>query len=313
MYSSSPRGREFVYAFALSAVFTVALFYLTFEVPIILDKILHEYFPEVFYDLEAIERVLNVLRPFGYAALVVTIALIFLGFMIKKSALAFLGSLTLYIPTFSYFAYAMFFLTGLGVLRALWLPMLEVSPSILKLGCVVYLPFSAVPHASLMGMVIALIGLFVFMLGATTWLYGKFKNYDLVDFWIYRYSRHPQYLGFITWSYGLLVFVSYKTYIRGAFATPPAFIWLVSTMITIGVALLEELELVKTHEARYEEYRKRTPFMIPLPKPLSEIMAMPMKIIGGYPRNTKDVVIVVSLYTVILIALSYALMIVLES
>ncbi|MEM4977385.1 MAG: hypothetical protein QXT64_08685, partial [Desulfurococcaceae archaeon] len=93
------------------------------------------------------------------------------------------------IPTFGYFAHAMFFLTGLGVLRTLWLPLLELSPSTLKLGCVVYLPFSYVPHAPLVGLVTAFIGLFVFLLGVTTWLYGRFEGYEIMDIWIYKYSR----------------------------------------------------------------------------------------------------------------------------
>ncbi|MEM1646436.1 MAG: hypothetical protein QXL96_11390 [Ignisphaera sp.] len=148
MFSNNLCGKEFAFTLMLSAVFTVALFYSTFEAPVLLDKVLHRYFPEVFYDVEAVESVLSVLRPIGYAALAITIVLIILGFTIKKGILASLGSLVLYIPTFSYFAYVMFFLTGLGVLRAFWLPLLVISPSILKLGCGVCSPFSLVPQAS---------------------------------------------------------------------------------------------------------------------------------------------------------------------
>ncbi|MEM3974715.1 MAG: hypothetical protein QW320_10140, partial [Ignisphaera sp.] len=89
--------KEFAFALVLSTVFTVALFYTTFEAPILLDKVLHQYFPEVFYDVEAIERVLSILRPVGYTTLAITIVLILLGFMIKKGILASLGSLVLYI------------------------------------------------------------------------------------------------------------------------------------------------------------------------------------------------------------------------
>ncbi|MEM3988675.1 MAG: DUF1295 domain-containing protein [Sulfolobales archaeon] len=300
--------KEFAFALVLSTVFTVALFYTTFEVPVLLDKVLHEYFPEVFYDVEAIESALSVLRPVGYAALAVTIVLIILGFMVKKSTLASLGSLLLYIPTFGYFAYAMFFLTGLGVLRALWLPLIELSPSTLKLGCVAYLPFSHVPHALLLGLIITFTGLFVFLLGVTSWLYGKFKGYEIVDFWIYKYSRHPQYLGFILWSYGLLVFVSNKVYVRGAFTTPPALIWLISTMLVVGAALTEELEMRRKHGEKYEEYCRKTPFMILLPGVLSRAIRAPLKLTGGYPRSTREIAFALTLYTAVLIAVSYVLM-----
>ncbi|MEM1679599.1 MAG: DUF1295 domain-containing protein [Sulfolobales archaeon] len=308
MLSSNPCGKEFVFALILSAVFTVALFYSTLEVLVFLDKMLNQYFPEVFYDVEATERVLSVLRPIGYSALVITIVLILLGFMTKKGILASLGSLVLYIPTFGYFAYAMFFLTGLGVLRALWLPLLELSPTTLKLGCVAYLPFSYVPHAPLVGLVITFAGLFVFLLGVTTWLYGKFKGYEIVDFWIYKYCRHPQYLGFILWSYGLLVFVSSKTYVRGAFTIPPALIWLISSMLIVGIALSEELEMRKRYGVRYEEYCKKTPFMVPLPGILAKVVRAPLRFAGGYLRR-KDVALAITLtlYAAIFIAISYVL------
>ncbi|MEM4561857.1 MAG: DUF1295 domain-containing protein [Desulfurococcaceae archaeon] len=308
MAPRDPSVKEFALALSLSTVFTVALFYTTFEAPVLLDRVLHQYFPEVFYDVEAIEGVLSVLRPVGYAALAATIVLTILGFTIRKSILASLGSLVLYIPTFGYFAYAMFFLTGIGVLRALWLPLLELSPSTLKLGCIAYLPFSIIPQAPLIGLVITFIGLFVFLLGVTTWLYGRFKGYEIVDFWIYRYSRHPQYLGFILWSLGLLVFVSNKVYVRGAFTTPPALIWLTSTMLVVGIALTEEIEMRRKHGEKYEEYCRKTPFMIPLPGVLSRAITAPLKLTGGYPRSTREIAFALTLYTAMLITISYILM-----
>ncbi|MEM1795730.1 MAG: DUF1295 domain-containing protein [Sulfolobales archaeon] len=298
----------FVLALVLSTVLTVALFYTTFEVPVLLDKVLHQYFPEVFYDVEAVESVLSVLRPVGYATLAIITALIILGFTIKKSILASLGSLVLYIPTFGYFAYAMFFLTGIGVLRVLWLPLLELSPSTLKLGCIVYLPFSYVPHAPLLGLIITSTGLFVFLLGVTTWLYGKFKGYEIVDFWIYKYSRHPQYLGFILWSLGLLVFVSNKVYVRGAFTIPPALIWLISSMLVVGIALVEELEMRRKYGDKCEEYCRKTPFMISLPGVLSRAIRAPLKLTGGYPRSTREIAFTLTLHTAVFITISYILM-----
>ncbi|MEM4507499.1 MAG: hypothetical protein QXP48_03440, partial [Acidilobaceae archaeon] len=118
MDSSHRKG--FIFVFILSAIFTIALFYATFEVSIFLDKMLIQYFPEVFYDEKAMERVLSVLRPVGYLALAITALLIFLGFMIRRDILTSLGSLVLYIPTFGYLASTMFFLAGLGALRTLW-------------------------------------------------------------------------------------------------------------------------------------------------------------------------------------------------
>jgi len=306
------RWVELVLACTLSIIFTISLFYLTFEIPRFLDEILRQYFPDVFYDIEAREGILGMLRPVGYSAMAITIALVALGFAIRRGSMAFLGSLALYIPTFGYFAFAMFFLAGLGVLRVLWLPILDLSPSILTLGCIAYvplLPLLSTPYIYVVGMAITFAGLLVFSLGVATWLYGRFRGCEIVDFWMYRYSRHPQYLGYILWSYGLLVFISFKSYVRGAFTTPPSTIWLISTMIVVGIALLEELEMARKLGEKYEEYRRRTPFMIPLPKPLYRIVAWPMrKIVREYPTNAKDVLAIVALYTAILIALSYAIL-----
>jgi protein-S-isoprenylcysteine O-methyltransferase Ste14 len=306
-------GRELVLALILSILLAITLFYSTFEVPRVLDKALQQYFPEVFWDVEAREEMLGALRPIGYAAFAATIVLIALGFVAKKVFLSFTGSLAIYLPTFGYFAFAMFFLTGLGALRALWLPMLELSPDLLKLGCIAYLPFEAVRRfAPLAGMALAFAGTFVFALGATTWLYGKFRGYELVDFWIYRCSRHPQYLGFILWSYGLLIFVSYKCYVKGAFATPPALPWLVSTMIVVGAAMLEEVKMLKRYGERYEEYRRKAPFTVPMPKSLAKAITAPLRVAKGYPEDAKSVAAALALYTVILIVISYAFLLTLR-
>ncbi len=132
---------KLIVAVILSILFTVTLFYLTFELPRILDRVLHNYFPDVFWQRELKEQVIETLRPYGYLALTVTLILIVVGFAVKKGYLSILGSVAMYLPIFGYFAFAMFFLAGLGVLRVLWLPLLELSLETLKLGHIVYFPF----------------------------------------------------------------------------------------------------------------------------------------------------------------------------
>jgi len=82
-------------AIILSILLTIALFYSTFEVPMVLDRALRHYFPDVFWDVKAREEVLAILRPVGYTTFAATIALIALGFAIKKGLLSFAGSLAL--------------------------------------------------------------------------------------------------------------------------------------------------------------------------------------------------------------------------
>ncbi len=308
-------------AIALSIIFTGGLFYTTFELPYILDKLLHNYFPDVFWQPGLREQMIETIRPYGYLSLTITLALILIGFITRKGYLSILGSVSLYLPIFGYFAYTMFFLAGLGILRVLWLPLSELSPIILNLGYIVYLPFLpllASQNLSSMMPLIAFavmwIGLLTFSFGVITWLYGKFKGCKVIDFWIYRYSRHPQYLGFLLWSYGLLLFVGFKPYIRGAFATPPTFIWLVSSMIVIGVALYEEMEMKKKYGKEYEHYCKRTPFMLPLPGTLSKFIVLPLRSLMRWPpKSEKDIVAALITYLVIFIVLSYLLLLILEA
>ncbi|PCN50641.1 hypothetical protein B6U99_03215 [Candidatus Geothermarchaeota archaeon ex4572_27] len=271
-------------ATVLALLLAIALFYATFELPRLADELLRPYFPDVYAPWKpgAVEGAVAALRPYGYAALAVVALLIALGLLGGRVRLAALGSVALYLPTFGYFAFAMFFLAGLGVLRALWIPIMDASPLALRLGDIAFLPFlllKSSPGLHGLGTVAAVAfvaaGLLTFSSGAVTWLYGRFRGAELVDFWAYRFCRHPQYLGYILWSYGLTLFTLFKPYVRGALATPPTAIWLLSTLIVVGVALYEEERMASSLGDRYEEYRRRTPFMVPLPRVVAELLALP--------------------------------------
>lgn len=308
-------GREFILAIILSILFTITLFYLTLEFPHILDRILRNYYPDLFWEFELRTRMLNNVRPIGYLALGITIILIMLGFMLRRSCLSIMGSLVIYIPIFGYFAFAMFFLAGIGILRVLWLPLIEYSPDILELGNIAltpyiilrtHLPWTITFKISLLtALIIIFIGLFIFSFGTTTWLYGKFKGYEIIDFWIYRYVRHPQYLGYIIWSYGLLIFIYLKPYVKGAFVTTPSYPWLISALIIIGVALYEEIKMKKIYRENYVDYIKRSSFMMPLPKRLIDFIKLPLKVRSGEIEELTDIIIILIIYLIIFTILSY--------
>jgi len=313
--------KELIFAFLFAFIFSVALFYVSLEIPHILDVVLRKYFPDIFYDIEEIEVFLDYVRPIGYLAFLIVILLIILGFVTRYKEFSFLGSLAMYLPVFGYFASAMFFLAGIGVLRVLWLPFFDTSSEIFMLGHIVLIPlyieesiisyhlgWRSPIHALFRFFTITIIfaGILIFFLGSSTWLYGTFKKVDITDFWIYRYSRHPQYLGYIVWSYGYLLLVPQLSYIRGAFAIPPSLIWVISTMIIIGVALHEEIILMELYGERYADYRRRTPFMISLPKPLTSIILLPARIITrDIPKNRKEIFGILVIYTVIIFIVSY--------
>uniref|UniRef100_A0A7C2ZM28 DUF1295 domain-containing protein n=1 Tax=Ignisphaera aggregans TaxID=334771 RepID=A0A7C2ZM28_9CREN len=307
--------KALVVSVILSAVFTYAFLYVTQAVPVLLDHFLRMFFPEVPLDMWS--EIREAMLPYGYVALAVVIMLVIVGIVSKWVRLSKLGALALYIPTFGYFALAMFLLAGAGILRIIWLPIIQ--PRILMLGNAVLLPVEVLtcfladtlglgtPYAvgSSISLVIRALGMLVFFLGVTAWLYGRYQGLKVVDFWIYKYSRHPQYLGFIIWSYGLLAQVAYKIYVRGAFADPPTLIWLIMIAILTLAALKEEENMVKTYGNAYLSYATRTPFYFPLPKPLMRLLTVPHKLVKYEVGSWKRGGLVILVYLSIIIMLSY--------
>ena len=140
------------------------------------------------------------------------------------------------------------------------------------------------------GSIFIIVGLLVLFLGVAAWLNTKYQGRRLVDSGIYRLTRHPQYLGYILWSYGMLIL---STYNQAPGLTPTAITlnWLVSSLILVGVALAEEINLRSDDGLNYVEYAERTSFMFPLPRSVRRVVSTPFRIIWGsnYPENLRTV------------------------
>jgi protein-S-isoprenylcysteine O-methyltransferase Ste14 len=315
-------------------VFTIALAFATVELPRILNGVLVRSFVDIpaetlrgGHEPQSIDAFMNVARIAGYFSLLVVAVLVVIGFISGRKKLTLLGSFAFFIPAFGYFAATMFLLAGIGIFRIMWLPLWDISPALLELGDIAYLPYWIVtyPFSALLGpiagnsvgiflayLAIAM-GLMIFCLGAFTWLSGKAEGKKLFDFWIYRYSRHPQYLGFIVWSYGVILLANLEPnqfWARQPQATLP---WLISTLLVICVGFMEEISMTERTNANYASYRRRTPFMLPLPSALSALLLIPNRTVmkKAMPENKMEVVCVFLLYCAILMFLS-ALIIPLE-
>ena len=300
----------------LAIVFTVALTFATLEAPRAVNFVLRTLFPDHgIGEFELIEEFLGYVRPIGYACLVAVIALIVVGFITRKGTLSSLGSLAFFLPTFGYFALSMFFLAGVGILRLLWIPFWDSSTNILKLGDIIYLPYMILvyPFALIrMDIRISLAslatgsGLLIFFLGTITWFYGKLTKRETIDFWIYKYSRHPQYLGYLIWSYGVMLLASLSIFPRGGYNPAPSLPWLISALVVTGVALGEEIKMAEKHGEKYLKYQHDTPFMIPLPKVISKAITTPTRLLfkKDFPENNKQIISTIAVHTIILIMLS---------
>ena len=306
----------------LALVFTIGLMFSSVEIPKAVDGLLSRNVE--FLDVATGQNELTAyktelylshyhIRLIGYICLGIIIILIIIGFVLEKRAMASMGALFLFLPVFGHFAATMFFLGGLGFLRFLWLPFLDISFDVMRLGDIILLPYNWILHLfSLIGVnlyrqlpyIITGLGIFIFLVGVIAWMYGKIREQNVADFWIYRVSRHPQYLGWIIWSYGVLFLPgpNMKQYVGMANTLP----WLLATMIIVGVALLEERKMKKDFGSSYETYRQQAPFLFPLPRVVRKIFALPLTLVfkKSYVDSKREIIVVVAFYTLLGIFLS---------
>ena len=233
----------------------------------------------------------NHIRLIGYTCIAVVILLGLVGLVTKRRTLTSLGSLGFILPIYAYFVLHMSFLAGLGVLTALWTPFWG---NLVKLGDIAYLPYMALVYPfSLIGWDIrsevsglfAGLGLLIFILGILAWFYSRIQKKETADFWIYRLTRHPQYLGWIIWSYGLMLRVGLRhdTALQGP--NPGAsFPWMISTLFIICVALSEEIQMRKKDSMVYEHYSDRTSFLFPIPGFMTRMIRYPFKLLTKRDR-----------------------------
>lgn len=245
----------------LAVIFSIGLTFASIELPDLLQGVLVERVPALEGDGHADDSALfrtelfmdyYHLHVIGYVCFGLMVLLIIGGFITGRKGLASAGGLLMFLPVFAQFAGVMFFLAGLGVLNLIWLPVLDISFNAGRLGEIVYLPYRLLRslfsrlgvdiYYPLVYLLIG-IGLLLFVLGTLAWFLARYKNKDVVDFWVYRFSRHPQYLGWIIWSYGMLLALMRVRYPKRSWGIVASLPWLLSAMIIIGVALMEERKM----------------------------------------------------------------------
>jgi protein-S-isoprenylcysteine O-methyltransferase Ste14 len=244
-------------------------------------------------------------RAIGYACVGLMVLLAVVGLVAEKRGLASLGSIGFILPIYAYFIMHMSFLAGLQVLTVLWGPFWG---DLVRLGDAAYVPYLVLvyPFAWIglnirhfLAGLIASLGLLIFVLGVLAWFYARFQKKGTADFWIYRFTRHPQYLGWIVWSYGLMLRVSLRDDTALHSNNPGASLpWVLSTLIIVCIALSEEIRMRRQYGLEYERYRRGTPFMLPLPRFLSRMISAPFRLVlrKERPENGWDLVWTFALY-----------------
>jgi HEAT repeat protein len=82
--------------------------------------------------------------------------------------------------------------------------------------------------------------------------------------------------------------------------------WLLSTMIILAVAMLEELKMKRLYGESYESYRKRAPFLFPLPRVIAQVFNLPLRLTfkKEYPDRKREIVAVLAFYTCLCLGVS---------
>ncbi len=320
----NPQVRQNAFLIVLAAVFTIGLTFATVELPHLVDDFLQNSITTPGMDSHAdeISRLKTELfiahfhlRAIGYTCFALLVLAIIVGFATRKAGLAAVGAVGFMLPVFAQFAGVMFFLAGLGLLNVLWLPVLDISFELSRLGLVVRAPFDLLlwlfRQVGLDGYWPIVyfflgIGLLLFFLGTFAWLSARARKKNVATFWVYRISRHPQYLGWILWSYGVYLLLLRGMYPRRSWGIDASLPWLLSTLAIVGVAMLEELNMRKRFGEAYEAYRRSAPFLFPLPRFVGKLFALPTRLLfkKGEPDRKREVAIVVLLYGVALIVAS---------
>lgn len=267
---------------------------------------------EIFTDIDQFMNSRHI-RVIGYSCFGLMIVLALTGLITHKKGLASLGSIGFILTIYAYFVIHMSFLAGLGILSALWLPFWG---KFVHLGDIAYLPYMMLVYPfSLIGVdsrmflagLLISIGLLIFVLGIVAWFYARFQSKGTADFWIYRFTRHPQYLGWIVWSYGLMLRTSLSSGIALHHTNPGASLpWVLSSLIIVCIALSEEVRMGRERGLEYGRYRASAPFMLPLPGVLSRAMAAPFRLVLKKDRPTTgwDLLWTFLIYLVVIMVLS---------
>ncbi len=319
-----PHLSRAAFLFLLALVFTVGLSFVTVELPYLIDRLLQDAVTTPNLDSHASEvsRLKTELfmahyhlRAIGYVCFSVMILLIIAGFATRNTGLATAGALAFMLPVFAQFAGVMFFLAGLGLLNVLWLPVLDISFEVARLGLVVRAPFDLVMwllrQVGVNGYwpIVYLCvggGLLLFFLGTLAWLSARARKEGVADFWVYRISRHPQYLGWIIWSYGVYLLLLRGLYPRRSWGIDASLPWLLSTLVIIGVAMMEELDMRKRYGEAYDTYRRSAPFLFPVPGFVESLFALPFRVLfrKKVPDRKREVAVVLTLCAVLLMLAS---------
>jgi hypothetical protein len=103
-----------------------------------------------------------------------------------------------------------------------------------------------------------------------------------------------------------MLFSSLENIMKKTWTVPASLPWLLATMVIIGICMLEEIRMKELYGDSYEKYRKKTPFLFPLPKWLKSGLLFPIRLIfrRDLPETRGQVAGTILIYTICFMMLS---------
>ncbi len=256
---------------------------------------------------------IETLKVVFFIGLIVIIILLVLGLLIRRFKLSFASSVSLILPIFGYFSFSMTWLSGLSALLMLWLPIAESYPELLHLGDFVFFPVYVTIYEGwqfLLPVFIMIVGIWLFFMGVLSWFQGESLEEDFVSLSIYRFCRHPQYLGYLLATYGVLILFGFRPGLERWLPVPSIF-WLLSAICIIGVAIREENTLLAKNNPAYRKWRDHTSFLIPLPRFVSRFFLVPLKLLlrKDWPETDSEIVVTLLIYFILFVIFSIPIVI----
>jgi len=135
-----------------------------------------------------------------------------------------------------------------------WIPIIMYPSTRWLIDMRVYAPNEWEPYLNVFRSSLILLGMFLFVVGFVQILIAKKRNEGLVTKGLYSRIRHPQYLGIVISTFGLLLFA----------LRPADFIsWATLMFLYLLLAESEEKHLEKIFGEEYRKYKNETPFILP--------------------------------------------------
>jgi len=309
--------------FSIAILFSTGLIFATLQLPYLFDNWIQHAFKFPGFDQASSTLQMSKsdlyfqylhIKTIGLVCLIITFLLVIIGLVTNKLNLSVLGAVALFVPIFGHFTVTMFFLAGLSFLRFLWIPFTGLSPLIMRLGDILLIPNNWIQEAGKLfnvdlqfstSVIFISSGVLLFVIGVYNWFNTKFNKGNVVTAWTYKISRHPQYLGWIIWSYGLyLLPVDAQKRVWSYHDSLPL---LLTIMIIITISLFEELKMTRKYGDEYRKFKARTAFMFPLPDFLKKIIKHPVRLFyGDYELDKKGKILsFIGYYTILLMGASY--------